>query len=359
MPRLRRADCSGPGIVRRRRGRGFEYLDSVTGERVEDPEVLERIGALVIPPAWKDVWICPHPMGHIQALGTDDAGRRQYRYHDLWRQRRDAEKFEQMIAFARALPAMRRHVRKDLERPELDRRKALACAVRLLDIGFFRIGSEDYAEKNETYGLATIRREHVTLSDGTITFDYPAKSGQRRIQSVADPDVFAVVSTLKRRRGGHPELLAYRDGRTWRDVKSTDINEYIKELTGGDFSAKDFRTWSATVLAAVALATGGREARTRTARRRSVTAAVKEVSRFLGNTPAVCRASYIDPRVIDRYESGLTIAERLAELADPEEGGAVGHVEMDSRTERAVLDLIAEDEDSPVVEPIPEVAEAA
>ncbi len=356
MPRLRRADTSGPGILRRRRGRGFEYLDA-DGGRVTDAEILERIRDLAIPPAWQEVWICALPYGHIQATGTDDAGRRQYRYHDLWRQRRDAQKFEDMIAFARALPAMRRRVDADLARPDLDRERALACAARLLDIGFFRIGSEDYAEKNETFGLATIRRDHVTLKDGVITFDYTAKSGKQRVQSVADPEVFEIVAQLKRRRGGHPELLAYRDGRAWRDVKSGDVNEYIKEITGGDFSAKTFRTWSATVLAAVALASNGREARTKTARKRAISAAVKEVSRYLGNTPAVCRASYVDPRVIDRYESGLTIAERLAEIADPDEDeGPVSDLDVDRRVEKAVLDLIADDEDSPVVEAMPAAA---
>jgi DNA topoisomerase IB len=358
MPRLRRVDCSGPGIARRRRGRGFEYLDT-GGKRLEDPEVLQRIRELAIPPAWQDVWICAYPYGHIQATGTDAAGRRQYRYHDLWRERRDAKKFEEMIAFARALPAMRRRVDTDLARPDLDRERVLACAARLLDIGFFRIGSEDYAEKNETYGLATIRREHATLRRGVITFDYPAKSGQRRIQSVADPDVFEIVAQLKRRRGGHPELLAYRENGAWRDLKSADVNEYIKEITGGDFSAKTFRTWSATVLAAVALASSGREARSRTARKRAISAAVKEVAHYLGNTPAVCRASYIDPRVIDRYESGLTIAERLAELADPDEDGPVADLDVDRRVEGAVLDLIADDAESPVVEAVPEVPIAA
>ncbi len=351
MPRLKRVDCSGPGICRRRRGRGrgFAFYDE-SGERVEDEEVLARIRDLAIPPAWQDVWICPYPMGHIQATGSDAAGRRQYRYHDKWRERQDARKFEDMVRFARALPAMRKAVDADLARPELDRLRVLGCAVRLLDIGFFRIGSEDYAEKNETYGLATIRKEHVSLEDGAIRFDYPAKSGQRRIQSVADPEVYEIVAALKRRRGGHPELLAYREGRTWRDLKSDEINDYIKELTGGSFTAKTFRTWNATVLAAICLATRGREGRSRTARKRAISAAAKEVSHYLGNTPAVCRASYIDPRIIDRYEAGLTIAERLAELAEPGEDAPVSDIAVDEQAERAVLDLIDGDADSPVVE---------
>jgi len=349
MPRLKRVDCSGPGIRRRRRGRGFAFYDE-NGERVEDEEVLARIRDMAIPPAWQDVWICPHPMGHIQATGSDAAGRRQYRYHDKWRERQDARKFDDMVRFARALPAMRKAVEADLARPQLDRLRVLGCAVRLLDIGFFRIGSEDYAEKNETYGLATIRKEHVSLEDGAIRFDYPAKSGQRRIQSVADPEVFEIVAALKRRRGGHSELLAYREGRTWRDLKSDEINDYIKELSGGSFTAKTFRTWNATVLAAICLATRGRDGRSRTARKRAISAAAKEVSHYLGNTPAVCRASYIDPRVIDRYEAGLTIAERLAELALPGEDAPVSDIAVDEQAEWAVLDLIDGDADSPVVE---------
>ena len=200
MTRLKRVDCSGPGIQRVRRGRGFAYVDE-TGERIEDEEVIARIRELAIPPAWREVWICAHPMGHIQATGLDDRGRKQYRYHDRWRERRDAQKFQAMIDFARALPAMRRKVARDLARPDLDRRKALALAVRLLDIGFFRIGSEDYAAENESFGLATMLKEHAKIDGDAVVFDYPAKSGQRRVQSVADPAVRELVSVLKRRRG--------------------------------------------------------------------------------------------------------------------------------------------------------------
>jgi DNA topoisomerase I len=352
MARLRRVDCSGPGIRRVRRGRGFAYVDE-NGERIDDRDVVARIHALAIPPAWQDVWICADPMGHIQATGVDDRGRKQYRYHDRWRERRDAEKFESMIGFARALPGLRRAVARDLARPELDRRKALALAVRLLDIGFFRIGSEDYAERNESYGLATMHKQHASIDGDAVVFDYPAKSGQRRVQSIADRAVRELVATLKRRRGGGDELLAYRDERgRWRDVKSDEINAYLKELTDGDFSAKDFRTWNATVLAAIALATSGRDAATKTARKRAITGAVKEVAFYLGNTPAVCRASYIDPRVFDRYQGGLTIAERLAEVAEPGEADTPSDLDVPRKVEAAVLDLIAGDEDSPRVDDV-------
>jgi len=347
MARLRRADCSGPGITRRRAGRGFVYLDE-DGRRVEEPEVLQRIRELGLPPAWRDVWICPYPNGHLQATGLDAAGRKQYRYHDAWRTRRDAEKFSDMTRFARALPALRAHVEADLHATgRLTRERVVACAVRLLDRGFFRIGTEEYTVTNESYGLATMRKEHVTVEpDGTMVFDYPAKSGQRRLQAIVDPLATDIVAQLKRRRGGGPELLAYRDGRRWVDLRSPDINAYLKESTGGDFSAKDFRTWSATVLAAVALAVSGPAQGSPTSRSRAITRAVKETARYLGNTPAVCRASYIDPRVFDAFRAGLVIDRGV--LVEAIEPGALAT--QHPTIEAAVLDLIDEREAAPGVE---------
>jgi DNA topoisomerase I len=343
-------DCSGPGIRRRRRGRGFEYLDA-DGRRVSEPSVVQRIRELAIPPAWEDVWICPYPMGHIQATGTDAAGRKQYRYHDLWRERRDREKFQSMEEFARALPRLRGRTERDLGLEGMPRERVLACAARLLDRGFFRIGSEDYAEENDTYGIATMQKRHVSVSDDRVTFDYEAKGGQRRVQVVGDPTVAVVVRALKQRRGGGDGLLAYKDGRRWLDVRSADVNQYVKDAAGGDFSSKDFRTWSGTVLAAVALAVSGMAAGSRTSRKRAKARAVKEVARYLGNTPAVCRASYIDPRVFDRFDGGVTIGGVLPELIEdigpwPDVQGTV---------EEAVLDLIAGDRSSRALE----LAEAA
>jgi DNA topoisomerase I len=345
MARLRRVDCSGTGIRRRRRGKGFEYVDE-KGGRITEPAVLERIRELAIPPAWEEVWICPYPMGHIQATGTDAAGRKQYRYHDRWRERRDAEKFESMVRFARALPRLRERVAEDLALDGMPREKVLACAVRLLDRGFFRIGSEDYAEENDTYGIATMKKRHVTVDGDEVSFDYEAKGGQRRLQTIADPEVADVVRTLKQRRGGIDELLAYKVGRRWVDVKSPDINAYVKEAAGAEFSAKDFRTWSGTVLAAVALAVSAPARGTKTSRKRAKARAVNEVSRYLGNTPAVARASYIDPRVFDRFDGGLTIAGILPELV----GDASAWPDMQGAIEEAVLDLIAKDTDSDAVE---------
>jgi DNA topoisomerase I len=344
MTRLLRSDCSGPGIGRRGRGKGFEYLDEA-GRRVTDPEVLARIRALGIPPAWRDVWICSNPRGHLQATGTDAAGRKQYLYHEAWRTRRDAEKFVDMERFARALPELREHVEDDLQDDGFTRARVLACSVRLLDRGFFRIGSEEYTE---SFGLATMRKEHVSVGrDGEMVFDYPAKSGIRRVQAVVDPQASGIVAALKRRRGGGDELLAYKDGRRWRDVRSEDINAYLKEATGDDFSAKDFRTWNATLLAAVALSVSGQVAGSQTGRKRAISRAVNEVAHYLGNTPAVCRTSYIDPRVFDAYRAGLVIGRPLREAADTEPGELPIHHRA---LEEAVLDLIDERDRSAALE---------
>ncbi len=346
MARLKRVDCSSPGIHRRKSGKGFTYLDQ-NGNKIVDETVLTRIRTLAIPPAWSDVWICVHPMGHIQAVGLDARGRKQYRYHDVWRLKRDVEKFDHMLDFAKALPEIRETSSLHLAQVGLHRERVLACAVRLLDLGFFRIGTEGYAEENQTYGLATIRKSHVKIVGDVITFDYIAKSGKRRIQSVADPDVLDVVRELKARRGGGPELLAWRNGSSWVDVKSADVNAYIKEATGGDFSAKDFRTWSATVLAAVALAVSSGVARSESGRKRAIARAMKEVATYLGNTPAVCRSSYVDPRVVDYYTGGATVIDALVSL---DEGTGLGGLHTHGAIEQAVLALLS-DEDAATTAP--------
>ena len=344
--RLRRVDCTGPGIVRRRHGRGFRYLDA-DGEPVDEPEVLQRIHELVIPPAWEDVWICPYPGGHIQATGIDAAGRKQYLYHPRWRERRDMQKFDDMVVFARVLPKLRKRVDAELDDDgELTFDRVCACAVRLLDRGFFRVGGEDYAVRNESYGLATMKRRHVRQRGDVLLFDYPAKSGKRRVQAVVDPLAEEIVCSLKRRRGGGEELLAFKNGRSWVDVRSDDINAYLKAVTGDDFSAKDFRTWSATVIAALALAVSGPAQSSQHKRKRAITRAVKETSYYLGNTPAVCRASYIDPRVFDRFQDGLTIGGALGQLGEVE----FGEPATQGPIEEAVLDLLERDVGSPALE---------
>ena len=333
--------------MRQRRGRGFRYRDE-DGTAVDDPETLARIDELAIPPAWDDVWICPYPGGHIQATGVDAAGRKQYLYHSRWRELRDMEKFDDMVAFARRLPRLRRRVEAALEGDgELDYERVCACAVRLLDRGFFRVGSEDYAVRNETYGLATMKKSHVRLRGGVLVFDYPSKQGKRRVQAVIDPAVAEIVGALKRRRGGGDDLLAFKRGRHWVDLRSEDINAWLKGAIGDNVSAKDFRTWGATVLAAVALAVSGEAAGTKSGRRRAIKRAIEEVAHYLGNTPAIARASYIDPRVFDRYLSGWTIAPALEDGAD-----AFGLERESTRQviEEAVVDLISEPRSSEHVE---------
>jgi DNA topoisomerase IB len=309
---VRVVDVGGDGFRRRRAGRGFTYVDT-DGERITDTEVIARIRALAIPPAWSDVWISPDERGHVQATGLDDRGRRQYRYHDEWRAARDRDKHDRVLDMARALPRLRRKLQRDLAGEGMGRDRVLACAVRLLELGLFRVGGETYADDNGSYGLATVRKGHVRAQGDELRFDYPAKGGQRRVVTIGDPQVAAVVRALKRRRRGGPELLAYKDERgRWVDVRSSDINAYLQEALGEGFSAKDFRTWIATVLAAVGLAAeDGAESDQQ--QQQAVRRVVRDVARQLGNTPAVARSAYVDPRVIERYEDGRTVGDELAE----------------------------------------------
>jgi DNA topoisomerase IB len=332
---LVRSDPAAAGFRRKRCGRGFRYLRP-DGAAVRDPGTIARIRSLVIPPAWQDVWICPDPAGHIQATGTDAAGRRQYRYHDLWREQRDREKHDRMLEFGAALPRIREVIRRHLRERGLVRERVLAAAVQLIDLGFFRPGGEEYAAGNGSFGLATIRRDQVAVSRRQIVFTYPGKAAKHQEQAVAEDQVCAVVRSLKRRRSGG-RLLAYWSGRCWHDVTAADINDYLREVSGGDFTAKDFRTWHATVLAAVGLAVS-EGAVTATARRRAIARVCQEVAGYLGNTPAVARASYIDPRVISRYEEGRTIAASLAGLGKE---NTFGDLATAGHAERAVLRLLA------------------
>ncbi|MCK2212613.1 DNA topoisomerase IB [Actinomadura sp. ATCC 31491] len=304
------------------------------GGPVRDPETLARIKALAIPPAWTDVWICTDPSGHLQAVGTDSAGRLQYRYHDLWREQQDRAKFDRVLEVAERLPAFRKTVDEQLQGRGLTRERVLATAARLLDIGFFRIGGESY----DSYGLATLRMEHLTFAKGYVIFSYQAKGDIPREVEVADPAACAVLRSLKR-SGGEGELLRYRrrDG-GWADIRSEDINDYLREVIGWEVTAKDFRTWHATVLAAVGLAVS-RPAVSEgpTKKKRAITRVMREVSEYLGNTPTVARTSYVDPRVVEAYDQGRTIAGALTELgADAD----FGQLATAGPVERAVIDLI-------------------
>jgi DNA topoisomerase IB len=304
--RLRRSDLGKPGIARKGRGRGFSYYDP-EGNVLSDPDALQRIKELVIPPAWKKVWISPYSNGHIQAVGTDAAGRRQYIYHAAWQQERAEEKFDRVVELSAQLPLWRARVAKDLARRGLTRERVLALALRILDRGYFRAGGEQYAEEHESYGIATLLCEHVTVHRHAVAFDYPAKSGVRRTVEIEDTEIVRAVRALMRRPDRAERLLVCRSASGWIDIRSDDLNARFKEMVGDEYTVKDLRTWHGTVLAAAAFADADPAVSQRVAKR--VAAAVmKEVADELGNTPAVARGSYVDPRVVTGYERGLTIA---------------------------------------------------
>jgi DNA topoisomerase-1 len=301
VPGLTRSDPHSPGIVRERSAKGFDYLDPAGG-RITDAATLERIGAISIPPAWKDVWISPDPLGHIQATGVDSKGRTQYRYHEVWREQREAQKFTHMLRFAHALPDLRTATARDLGRPHLDRDRVAAAAVRLIDLGLFRIGGEKYAELDHHYGATTLQKRDVALTPDGVAFDYTAKEGKRRTISIKDHAVSLVVRDLMRTDTNLETLFCLESGGAWRPLRSHEVSAYIAARAGGHFTAKEFRTWNATVLMALFLADSGPAATARS-RKSVIVAGVREVADWLGDTPTVARSSYIDPRVISRYES--------------------------------------------------------
>jgi DNA topoisomerase I len=303
---LSRSDPRDPGISRVRMTGGFGYTD-MAGADVTDSATLQRIRALVLPPAWEKVWISPDPLGHIQATGVDSRGRTQYRYHALWREQRDAQKFEHMLRFAGALPALRVATMHDLHRRRLDRDRIAASVVRLIDLGLFRLGGERYAELDHHYGAVTLQKRHVTVKRGGAVFDYVAKEGKRRDITVTDGAVLSTLRTLTATDNGLDALFAWQDAGGWHRLHSYDVSAYIAEHAGGHFTAKEFRTWNATVLMALQLASFGRPASARDTKR-AISASIRTVAEWLGDTPTVARSSYIDPRLIGRYESdgGLT-----------------------------------------------------
>jgi DNA topoisomerase IB len=332
MVRLRRSSPDQRGWTRRRAGKGFVYLDE-SGKRLP-AEDAQRVKDLVIPPAWQDVWVCPWPNGHLQAVGTDDAGRRQYLYHPDWRTRRDGEKFQKMLTFGKALSKAREQVLVDLGAEGMSQERACAVAVRLLDLGYFRIGNDVYAEENNSFGLTTLERRHVRREGRTMVFDFVGKSGIEHRIEIDDVGAVEALEVMRRRRGGEARLLAWKDGRRWRPVVCVMVNEYVGGSTGRVATAKDFRAWLAAVIAAAALASAGAPA-TKTARKKAEVAAMKEVAEFLGNTPALARSSYVDPRVVDAFEEGRTIeaaVKRRYKTADARQASL----------ERAVLRLLKE-----------------
>jgi DNA topoisomerase I len=290
----------------------------------------------VIPPAWQEVWICPRPNGHIQACGTDAAGRRQYLYHPVWREKRDRAKFDRVLEMAKRLPTARARMLADLAVEGMPKDRVLAAAVRLIDIGYFRIGSDVYADEHGSYGLTTLERRHVRRRGEALVFSFIGKSGIEHSITVDDPAVVDIVERLRRRKGGGERLLAYKSRGRWLPVNASDVNDYLGEIFEDcDVTAKDFRTWHATVIAAASLAENPGRSDTPTARKKVIRQAVVEVSEYLGNTPAIAKSSYIDPRVIDLYEDGTTIAPVLERTpSDP--------VERQDLLEKAVLALLSE-----------------
>lgn len=330
MVRLRQSSPEDPGWTRRRAGRGFVHVNG-SGERLSDEET-ERVRALAIPPAWEDVWICPHPNGHLQAVGTDEAGRRQYLYHRDWRVARDREKFDRTLRLGRVLPRVRTRTRRDLAGSEMTVSRASALAVRLLDLGYFRIGSDAYTDEHGSFGLTTLERRHVRKVGNTFIFRFVGKSGVDHVIRIDDPASVRAISDLRRRRGGFEEILAFKEGRRWHRLTPDLVNDYVRDVSGLEVTAKDFRTWHATVLAALALADQGKPGASRAAVRRQQVEAMKEVADYLGNTPAMARTSYVDPRVLEHHEQGRTI--RL-----PRE--RAGSLRWQEAAERSVVRLLS------------------
>jgi DNA topoisomerase I len=331
---LRHVNDGRPGITRVRRGKGFAYRDS-GGRIIRDEQVLRRIRSLVIPPAWEQVWICPDPLGHLQATGRDARGRKQYRYHPRWRKVRDQNKYDRMIAFANALPQIRRRIHQDMKKPGLPREKVLATVVRLLETTLIRVGNEEYARDNNSYGLTTMQDRHAEINGSSVHFEFRGKGGVRHEVDVQDRRLARIVSRCQDLPG--QELFQYLDDEGKRqDIDSNDVNEYLREVTGQDFTAKDFRTWAGTVLAAEAL----REFESvdsEAAAKRNVVRAVESVATRLGNTSAVCRKCYIHPAILDGYMEG-TLLQTLRRRAKKELDENLPRL---SREEAAVLALLS------------------
>jgi DNA topoisomerase I len=330
---LRYVSDRHPGIRRRRAGKGFVYRDD-EGRPIRDPATLRRIASLAIPPAWTEIWISPDPLGHIQATGRDARGRKQYRYHPRWRTVRDETKYGRMMAFGAALPRIRRRIEADLARPGLPREKVLAAVVRLLETTLIRVGNEEYARANRSFGLTTMRDRHVEAGATKVRFAFRGKGGVRHTIDLEDRRLAGIVKRCRDLPG--QELFQYidEDGQC-RDVESADVNAYLREISGEDFTAKDFRTWAGTVLAAIAL----RELEafdSATRAKKNVVRAVESVAECLGNTPSVCRKCYVHPEIIGSYLDGTMLA-TLKQRAEQEVADTLGELRPE---EAAVLGLL-------------------
>ena len=330
MTRLRTVKAGSKGWTRRRAGKGFTYVDH-DGKKLPAEDV-ERVKSLAIPPAWEDVWICPIANGHLQAVGTDDAGRRQYLYHPAWREKQDALKFDRIVEASADLPKARRRVARDLRKDDMPLERACAAAVRMLDLGYFRIGHDVYTDANGSFGLTTLCREHVRAVQDGLRFTFMGKGNIEQELTIEDDDVKEALQVMRRRRSGSDRLLAFKDDNGWHDLDAGHVNAYLAEIFDSDLTAKDFRTWHATVHAAVSLASSPEPGDTKASQRRAIKEAVEEVSDYLGNTPTIAKGSYIDPRVVQRYEDGETIAVPAATGKSP--------TARQTAIEKAVRDLL-------------------
>jgi DNA topoisomerase-1 len=327
------ASTDAPGFTRRRRGKGFSYADE-RGRPIRDEETLCRIRALAIPPAWSNVWISPDPTGHIQAVGVDQRGRKQYRYHPKFRETRESAKFEHMMAFAEALPRLRRRVSRDMSAPGLGRSKVLATVVYLLEATMIRVGNEEYARHNKSYGLTTLLARHVEVQKTELKFHFTGKSGKMWNLNVRDRRVARIVRTLQDLPGQH--LFQYIDDEGGpQTVTSADVNAYLREVTGADITAKDFRTWAGTVLAAMAL-TEFEAADSQARGKRNITQAIERVATRLGNTPTICRKCYVHPQIFSAYLDGGLLLD-VKETIEDELSGEIGALRPE---EAAVLSFL-------------------
>ena len=330
---LRYSNDDRPGIRRKASGKGFIY-SRANGATVRDAPTLLRIKRLAVPPAWTKVWISPHENGHIQATGRDARSRKQYRYHSHWRQQRDENKFGRMLVFARALPRIRRRVERDLTRPGMPREKVLATVVRLLEMTLIRIGNDEYVRQNDSYGLTTMRNRHARVNGSLIQFTFRGKSARKHEISVRDPQLARIVRRCQDMPGQDLFLYEDADGHV-HDVRSQDVNEYLRAISGEDFTAKDFRTWAGTVLAAISLRTLP-ATRNAVQAKKNIAIAIAAVAKLLGNTPAICRKCYVHPEIPNAYLSEKTIATRSRPVADRIKGPR----SQLSSEEAAVLDLL-------------------
>lgn len=330
---LRYVTDARPGITRKKRGQNFIYFD-VDGNQIKDEAELQRIKSLAIPPAWTQVWICPQANGHLQATGRDQKGRKQYRYHARWRAVRDENKYDRMLAFGSRLAQIRKRTEQDLKKPGLPREKVLAAVIRLLETTLIRVGNEEYARQNRSYGLTTLRDSHVNVNGSTIQFKFRGKSGVYHTIDLNDRRLARIVKSCRDIPG--QELFQYLDddGHA-QTIGSADVNDYLRQIAGEEFTAKDFRTWAGTVLAAVALQEF-REFDTKTQARKNVLRAIERVAERLGNTPSVCRKSYVHPLVVDLYLEG-TLLETFEQLAARE---LVENLEQMQPEESAVLAIL-------------------